>query len=182
MSMNEFETYEYVVTQKKSGALILRRIILIAVYVAFVAAMPLLAMLTRIGAPLVALMPFGLVLLIFLTWRYTQVEFEYSVTSGEVTVSKIFGGKSRRVIAQFRIRDCRMIAPATDRLWAEKAELFAAQTRVTALSFADSPRAYFAAFEPEKGERGIVYFEANQKMLRVCHYYNREATVLTKVD
>lgn len=178
--MNEFETYEYAVPQKKTRAVSFRRGLLVASYVLFVLIMLALAMMTPLGAALVSLMPFGLVALIFLTWRYTSVEYEYAITSGEMTVSKIYGGRTRRELTCFRLRNCTMIAPATDRLWAERAELFPADERISALSAPDAPDAYFAAYENEDGSRGIVYFEATQKALRICHFYNASATTLTK--
>ena len=180
--MNEFETYEYVIGQKKTGAVKLRRLLLVVLYIGFAFVMLSLAMLIPASAAIVSLTPFGLALLVFLTWRYTSVEYEYSVTSGEVTVSKIYGGRSRRVVAEFRLRDCSMIAPAWDRLWKEQAEAFDASSRVKALSAPDAPDTYFAAYETRDGEKGIVYFEATQKMLRICHFYNASATVLTKVS
>lgn len=180
--MNEFETYEYAVTQKRTRAVRLRRTLLLASYVLFAAVMLTFAVTSRLGAPIVALTPFGLALLVFLTWRYTTVEYECSFTSGELTISKIYGGRTRRELASLRLRDCIMIAPATDRLWSEKAELFRADETVSALSSPDAPDAYFAAFEGEDGTRGLVYFEATQKALRICHFYNPSATTLTKVS
>ena len=180
--MNEFETYEYAVAQRRTRGVRARRVLLLLSYALFAVVMLTLAVATRIGAPLVALTPFGLALLVFFTWRYTSVEFECSFTSGELTVSKIYGGRSRRELVSLRLRDCTMIAPATDRLWAEKAELFRADETVSALSAPDAPDAYFAAFEREDGTRGLVYFEATQKALRICHFYNASATTLTKVS
>lgn len=180
--MNEFETYEYVVKEKPSARLRIRKLLLVAGYVLFTTAMLSIAVASRLGAPVVALTPFGLALLIFFTWRYTSVELEYSITSGEVTVSKIYGGRSRRELVSFHLRECTMIAPATDSAWKTRAEQFRADETVSILSATDSPSAYFAAFETKDGRRGLVYFEATQKALRICHFYNASATTLTKVS
>ena len=180
--MNEFETYEYVIKQKNTGKTRLMKVLFVCGYVLFVAVMMSVAVVTRLGAPIVALTPFGLALIIFFSWRYTSVEFEYSFTSGEVTVSKIFGGRTRRELISFRLRDCSMIAPATDRVGKDRAAAFRADETVTALSEPDAPDAYFAAFEDQDGKKGLVYFEATQKSLRICHFYNASATTLTKVS
>lgn len=180
--MNEFETYEYVVKQKNTGKMRLKKGLFVFGYALFVAVMMSVAVVTRLGAPIVALTPFGLALIIFLTWRYTSVEFEYSITSGEMTVSKIFGGRTRRELISFRLRDCSMIAPATDRAWQDRASAFRADETVSALSRPDAPDAYFAALEDADGKKSVVYFEATQKALRICHFYNAAATTLTKVS
>ena len=81
-----------------------------------------------------------------------------------------------------RYFDLSMIAPATDRMWQDRASAFRADETVTALSAPDAPDAYFAAFEDQDGKKGLVYFEATQKSLRICHFYNASATTLTKVS
>ena len=175
--MNEFDTYEYVVKQKNTGKMRLMKGLFVCGYALFVAVMMAVAVVSRLGAPIVALTPFGLALIIFLTWRYTSVEFEYSITSGEMTVSKIFGGRTRRELISFRLRDCAKIAPA-----AEGASAFRADETVSALSSPNAPDAYCAALEEADGKKFLIYFEATQKALRICHFYNAAATILTKVS
>ena len=75
-----------------------------------------------------------------------------------------------------------MIAPAHQREWMERAELFEAQKVYHALSREDTPDAYFATFENDKQEKCIVFFEATEKALKICRFYNPSATVVTKVS
>ena len=75
-----------------------------------------------------------------------------------------------------------MIAPAQDRMQKEKAELYGATQSYSALTTPTSPDAYFATFENEKKEKCIVYFEATEKALKICRFYNPAATVVTKVS
>ena len=180
--MNDFETYEYVVAQKKTGKYALRKVILIICYIVYTLVLLSVGMLTRLAAPLLALTPLTLAVIIFFTWRYVNIEYEYSITSGEVTVSRILGGRSRKEMVQFRLKDCSMIAPLHDRIWQERAELFGADQTFVALSSEDAPDAYFAAFEDENGKKSIVYFEATERALKVCRFYNPAATVVTKVS
>ena len=180
--MNDFETYEYVVAQKKTGKYALRKFILIICYIIYTVVLLSVAMLTRLAVPLLALTPLTLLVIIFFTWRYVNIEYEYSITSGEVTVSRILGGRSRKDMIRFRLRDCSMIAPLGDRMWREKAELFGANQTISALSSEDAADAYFAAFEDENGKKSIVYFEATEKAIKICRFYNPAATVTSKVS
>ena len=180
--MEEFQLYEYVVAPKKEGKYRLKRTLLICAYAVLI--MTLVALLASFPAltPVFALSLVFMCIVVFFTWRFVSVEYEYSIVSGEVTFSEIYGGRTRRKILTFRLKDCAMIVPAQDRLQAEKAELYGAVHTYSALITAGSPDAYIAAFENEKKEKCLVYFEATEKALKICRFYNPSATVVTKVS
>ena len=180
--MNEFSTYEYVVARKNKGTQRVKSFIFILGYIIFAIGAVVFAVATRIAATLVALAPFALVLVIFLTWRYTKIEYEYSVTSGIFTLSEIYGGRSRKKIAEFKIKDCVAIAPLSDPAKQAYADRYDAKETFVALSSSDSPTAYFAAYENEKGKRAILFFEANEKMIKICRFYNPSCTTVMKFE
>ena len=109
--MNEFSTYEFVVNQRIEGRWLLARIGLVFLYTAYALGLLILGLQTRIIAPLLALIPVTLWIIVFVTWRYTDVEYEYSITSGELTFAKIFGSRSRRRQLVITLRDAVSIAP-----------------------------------------------------------------------
>lgn len=180
--MNEFSTYEYVVTRKNKGTQKLLPALLIAGYIIFAVLALAFAVSSKLGAPLVALAPLALLLIIFLTWRYTKIEYEYSITSGVLTFSEIYGGKSRKVITEFRLKDCTVIAPLSDPAKREYANGYDAEISYVALSQKNAPNGYFAAYENEKGKRCIFFFEATEKALKICRFYNSAATTIAKID
>jgi hypothetical protein len=120
-------------------------------------------------------------MLVYFTWKYTKPEYEYSVTSGRVTFSVIRGKRSRKEMLNFAIKDCLQIAPATEREWIEKLELYAPELTYSAVASESSPDKYYAAFENADGKRCVFYFEATEKMLKLCRNYNSSHTVITKV-
>ena len=176
--MNEFATYEYVVSRKNQGAQKVKPVLFILGYIIFVVGAIIFAVVTRIAATLVALAPLALAVVVFLTWRYTKIEYEYSVTSGVLTLSEIYGGRSRKKIVEFRLKECVAIAPLSDPAKREYANRYDAQISYIALSHKDSPNGYFAAFEDERGKRCIMFFDANEKMLKICRFYNPSATTI----
>ena len=180
--MNEFSTYEYVVQRKNKGAQKLLPVLLIIGYIIFAVLALSFAVSSRLGAPLVALAPIALLLIIFLTWRYTKIEYEYSITSGVMTFSEIYGGKSRKAVTEFRLKDCTAIAPLSDPAKREYANRYDAEISYVALSNKNAPNGYFATFEDEKGRRCIFFFEATEKTLKICRFYNAAATTITKID
>lgn len=181
--MNEFSTYEYTVRQKTEGKWILFRIGMIFLYIAFVLAWVIMGITTRILVPLLALIPVTTGILIFVTWRYVSVEYEYSITSGTFTFTKVFGGKSRKKVLEIPLRNAILIAPLDDERARATAENYRPEREFHAISSLASPDVYFILFEYENKKekekrRAILYFEATEKALQVCRFYNKSATTV----
>lgn len=173
--------YEYVVRQKNEGKWRVRRAALITLYVIY----PILALgigfFTRLSVPLLCFIPLSEWMLIFFTWRHVQVEYEYAVVSGVLTFAVIYGGRSRREKLTFPLRSAALIAPVGYRMHEDKLELFAPERAYHAVGSADSPDRYFAMFTNEDGKKCVFYFEATEKMIKICRFYNPAATVTAKV-
>lgn len=185
--MNEFLTYEFAVKQKIEGKWLVGRIALISFYVLYVLALLLVALLTRIIVPLLALIPITLWIIIFITWRYVAVEYEYSITSGTLTLSKIYNNRSRRKIMELNLRDAVRIAPLEDEAEAQKATEWKPVREYSAISSLTANDIYFILFEDNnKGRkekcRAIFYFEATARALQICRYYQPSGTVMTKTQ
>ena len=71
-----FTTYEYVVAQKAEGRFLLRKLLFLLLYVVYIVSLLLVGVITRIGIPLLALVPVTTWILVFFTWRYAKVEYE----------------------------------------------------------------------------------------------------------
>lgn len=186
--MNEFNTYEYVVAQKSEGKWKTRKILLIIGYIVFVAVVLVLGVFSRLLVPLLALTPIAVWILIFCTWRYVSVEYEYSITSGIFTLSNVYGGRSRKKLIEIPVKEFSTIAPYNHELpeTVEKAEQtiqrFAPQKEYIAISSHDSPDVYYALYtDKETGEKSIIWFEATDKALKIFRFYNAPATVVSKV-
>ena len=100
------------------------------------------------------------------------------MTSGEVTLSNIYGGRSRKAVEVFRIKDCELIAPLSAN--GDQLTRFIAEKTFSLLSEKDADGAYFAIYK--KGEkRYAVLFEATERALKICKFYNSNATVISSV-
>ena len=178
---NDFtSTYEYTVEQKPEGKFRLMKIGFMSLYILY----PVIFMAVLFIIQLFQL--FALVavtewMLVYFTWKYTKPEYEYSVTSGRVTFSVIRGKRSRKEMVNFAIKDCLQIAPATDGEWIAKLEAYEPEVVYSAVSSVNTPDKYYAAFETPEGKRAVFYFEATEKMLKLCKNYNSSHTVITKV-
>ena len=113
VAMNEFSAYEYAVKPRKDTSLVLKRVGLVAFYIIFVILWFVFGFSTGFF-PLLAFIPLTLWMMIFITWRYVCPEYEYSIVSGEITFSTIYGGRSRRTKLSFKIKECSLIAPVSE--------------------------------------------------------------------
>jgi hypothetical protein len=178
---NDFtSTYEYTVEQKAEGKFRLMKIGFMSLYILYPLIFLAIVFITQLFT-LFALVAVTEWMLVYFTWKYTKPEYEYSVTSGRVTFSVIRGKRSRKEMVSFTIKECLQIAPATDGEWIAKLEAYDPEIVYSAVSSTESPDKYYAAFETPEGKRCVFYFEATEKMLKLCRNYNSTHTVVTKV-
>lgn len=172
--MNEFESYEYVIKPPRDGKNRMLRVGLVALYVLFVIAWLFFGLITRILVPLLALIPLSLWMLVFATWRFVNVEYEYVVESGLITFIKIYGGKSRKRILQFDIRDAERILPLGDGETSRALDGFDPQKEYF---FADAsdPETYVALCCDEDNVRLAITFTADSRIMRMIKLYNSSA-------
>ena len=123
--MDDTSTYEYVVSAKRRPAYRWRRALAVCGYVLYVLTFLLIGAVTKLLTPLLALIPLTTWMLVAmypsslmtmpvptpLPRRYASVEFEYSLTGGVMTLSKIYGGRTRKCVAQIKIKEMTAIMP-----------------------------------------------------------------------
>ena len=106
-------------------------------------------------------------------------ELEYSIVSGQMTFSRIYGGMKRKKILEVTIKDFREIAPRAPEVDAKLKACGVSKIYMFA-SHSTAEDQYYATFE-ENGQLCVVYFEATEKTLKLLRYYN-PVTVVTKVS
>ena len=173
--------FEYVVAKVKTPAVWFQRITLIAFYIFWTLALLLIGGAVRLVVPFLALVPLSLWVLVFFTWRLTQVEYEYSFFAGELTVSRLLGGRTRRELCCVSIRSIDYILP-NEEAYASRIESFSATKTIFAASKDSSPSVYVALWCDENGRRYELFFEPNEKALRILRYYNMSALTLRQSD
>ena len=173
--------YEYVVAQKNEGKFRTMKILFLLLYATYVIGVMAIILKFAIGlVPLYALVPVTTWMLVFFTWKYSNPEYEYTVNSGHLVFSVIYGRRTRKEMLKLTLKSCSAIAPLNDEHKA-KIDAFAPTVTFNALSSTKAEDAYFALFETEDGQKAVFYFEATEKMLKICRMYNSSATVMSKV-
>ena len=172
-SAMDFETYEYVIVPRPTAKNKLLKALLIVCYVLFVIAWFIFGALTGFYA-LLALIPVTLWMLVFATWRYSNVEYEYSVLSGRITFSKIYGGRSRKKVLELDLRSAEAILPLNEKQSERLIDDFDPQSEISFISHSESPDAYAVLFR-EDDTKCAVYMEINARMMKTCKLYNSHA-------
>ena len=175
--------YEYVVPQANEGKYKKRRILMLIGYILFlpvIFALMLTLPFGKLMIPLMCLGPIALWIIVFFTWRYVSIEYEYSVVSGRVTFAVVYGGRTRKEKLTFALKDCSVIAPL-DGENKSRLDSFSPDTVYNALPKEDDEDGYFAAFTDENGKRIAFKFEATNKMISLCKLHNLPATTAKKV-
>ena len=163
--------YEYVVTPKMTPALRLKKILFIALYILWGGGLLIVGATVRIIAPLLAFIPVTLWMLVFFTWKYTKVAYEYSFLGGELKVNRMLGEKTRRTLVTVKIRDLKAVYPCKD---FDRTEIkaFVPDRAIFAASSDDAERLVAALWKDENNKKIVLYFEADEKAMRILHYYN----------
>ena len=185
--MHQFSSYELVVSQRNEGKWIAARIGLILFYILFALAALLLGLKLRLIVPLLAFIPLSIWVLVFVTWRYVQVDYEYSIESGILTFTKIYGRRQRKRIFTMQLKDAVRIAPLADEAEAARGAAYHPEREFVGVSTMYAPDIYFMLFELDDTQnrekrRAIFYFEATAKTLSICRFYNPSGTVMSEVS
>ena len=166
--------FEYAVAEAKTKKLKMKKLALLCAYVLW-GAVALIGGASTGVLPILCFIPLSIWILVFLTWKYTQVEYEYSFFSGKLTVSKILGSRTRKKITEVHLKDLSSVQPYTDRN-AEQAERYGAQNAYFAASSLEAPALYIALWEDhETKKRSMLCLELNEKAIKIIKYYNMSA-------
>lgn len=168
--------HEYVIKVKTNAAVIAKRVLLILLYAAWMAAGVLAGIATKSEVVLICLFALLLIPLIRFTWRLSRVEFDYSVFDGVLTISKIYGGSVRRRFLELPLRDLAAVYPYDGEDAEAKTAAFHASKALFAASGADAPNLWAALWEdPDTREHKLLYFEPDETTLRLIRQVNFSA-------
>lgn len=176
--MNGSQTYEKIVKIKNSGKRLVFRICSIAAYGIFFAVWLFAAFLnpTRFIAVIAAGVLCTL-LLILITYKYLNAEYEYALWYGNLEISKIYSGKKRKSLLAADVKEMLMIAPMTEE-FLNKAEYFELDGKIDATSEKNAENKWLLVTGGKDEPRILVIFEADERLLAMLKSAN--PSVFTK--
>ena len=106
--------YEYEVAVAKNANIVLKRFCLCLLYVSWVVGFIVLGSVIRLIWPFLAFIPLSLWVIVYLTWKYTQISYRYSFFGGEMKVERLLGGRKNQPILSVKIKDLPLYIGVTD--------------------------------------------------------------------
>ena len=153
---------EKMVKRKKEGIDYIIQAMIIAA--AAVLIIFLLAFIPGIGPFIAAAVLYGAYILV----KAQYVEFEYSVTSGELDIDRITGKRRRKRIFSANCKDFEVLAKLNSDKYDQSVKTI--KNRIAAVSSMQSEDVYFA-FLHYNGNRTVVFFEPDKRMLDAFRSY-----------
>jgi len=124
---------------------------------------------------LVPFLPLILGGLIFICYRIIaiqNIEFEYSLTNNELDIDKIFARRRRKRALTLNIQNIEILAPITNPQY-QNQKSSANPTKIyDCSSGTGNSMTYFTVFFGNDGQKSILLFEPNEKMIDGFKRYN----------
>ena len=157
---------EYLTKVNASTAVILARIMIILFTAVLIAAMLAVTLKT---IPVVSFMLGALI--VFMAWfvfQFTKIEYEYEIATGEFTLSKIYGARTRREVLSFKTADIITIAPesALDSLKADNIIITCRKSDINRICI---------LYTETNGKKQSLVISAPDKTVSCLKYYKRSA-------
>lgn len=119
--------------------------------------------------------------LILFTWKKTVVEYEYSMTSGILTFSHVYGGSSGRVIFEIGMDAIKAAFPYQSEQGKRRLSEYAPERQYFALETTDEAynkekEIWCCLFETEDGTCAAFYFELTDAAYQLLRLYAGSAT------
>ena len=116
----------------------------------------------------------AIILTIYLVWytrRFTRIEYEYVIASGEFSVAAIYDNLSRKeLIKNIKIKDMHKIVPyQTNESLLDAPEI---NQILQYCSDLQDPDLYIAIYEDPKKGRAAVIFNTSRKLVQIMKFYN----------
>ena len=172
--MNSNQTYEKVVKVKNGGKHLAKKISLAMSYVLYLSVWAVAAIRNAKNNAFLLIITAGVlttVALAVVTWKYLQLEYEYSFWYGRMSIAKIYGKKKRKALVDIDVKDLLMITPATEEYIA-KAEHYDIDKRIRAVSSENADDIWLTVTGGEDEPRVLIFFEADERSLNMLRNAN----------
>ncbi len=160
----------------KNSKIKLRKILLILAYAVYVIVHFAIGSIVKLIIPLLALVPVTTWILVWLTWRYAQLSYEYSFYQGAITVNRCFGSRTKKAIANVKIKNITEVIRCNGNE-SEKLRDVDARNVVFAASSNDALDLTLVLYTSDTNEKMALYFETNEKAIKIMKYYNSNLTI-----
>lgn len=124
---------------------------------------------TIIALPM-AMIP--IVYVAFLFWRYTNIEYHYTISGGELKMCLVYGSRKKKPLFSVRISNAKAIVAYDGSVPAEAQD---AEVEYCCVSSMNAKDIVCIVYNDENGKKTAAYIEALKKTKSVLKFYNSAA-------
>lgn len=180
--MIDINSYEKIIKLKAEGRILSKKIILICIYSFLVfVGIPFAIVKLHGNIPVVLTLAAFTGGFIFISWKQTYVEYEYSIISGVFFLARIYGKTRRKEIFEADLHDAVIIAPFNE-IYCEKAEKCEPNDIFYAISSRKAENSWFIIFEESGETKTLILFEADERAISTLRHYCPRVTVKDKIN
>lgn len=166
------QTYDKLVQVSTEGKIKAKKILAVIGYSIFFSMWLLFALNTPDAlVPIIIAGALCTVILIIVSWKYFDVEYEYSIWYGSFDVAKIFSKKKRKELISADIKEMLLIAPATEE-YIGRAHHFEPKDIIYATSSKNAEDVWLFVTGGEGKPHNLVFFEADERSLNMLRLGN----------
>ena len=169
--MADIQYYERVIKAQEGGKRFLPRAVAICGYIFILTLWLVIAVRVGISASLLMLIPLSVLTAVWLTWKYTSIEYEYSFTAGIFTFSKIYGKTKRKTVFEADLKTLVSAVPYDERA----VETSNARSVINAIVTESCPNPCVCIFE-ENDKRTCVILDCDEMSARILRFFKPSAT------
>ena len=110
-------------------------------------------------------------MLILMSWKYFNVEYEYALWYGSFEVAKIYAKKKRKTLVSADVKELLLVAPANEE-YLNRAEHFELDKKVFAASSKNAQDLWLLVAGGKDTPHVMVVFEADERLLTMLRQSN----------
>ena len=175
----ESQNYEKLLPQSFTGRFLGSRILLILAYLVWLSIWFVILIRTAFSPALLVLALALTVILVIVSWKYVQLEYEYAIYSGSFFVAKIYGKTKRKEILELDLKQALLIAPHNEEYLAQ-ADRMNLNGVVWATSSPKAENVWMIVYPHGEKSISVLFFEADEDILKILRRENPRATVKIK--
>lgn len=162
--------YELRTTQKSEGGWLWFKVGMISLYVIYTLAYLAVVFKTAFVA-IGAILPLTLWILVLLTWRYVNPDYLYTIESGMIKFTVIYGNRTKKQRVSAKISECIEIAPVE--MCKELIKSVKPERVYNALPSKKCDTPYALLFKDSSGKLSVLYITTTHEAIKSLKFYNK---------
>ena len=173
---NNANNIEFTVKRKTDAELFLRK--LLVIFVPIIVSIIIMIILSNIVFYLLIIFFMLDIICIWHFMRYTRLEYEYSLISGDLSIAVIYDNKSRKDIVTVKVSEMSVIAPYEEKYIQQYLTPNVIKKTYDYHTDAERKDYYFCTYDDKVNGRTAIIFNTNEKMIKIMKFYNSSAVIM----